>query len=143
MTHVMIDSTGENVKRSKAKAGEARGDPGLDKLLRQSAMLKRQTPGQTAALKEALFNKYFDEVEKEQQDRSFKPKRVHRGEYFLMMNFPSHEEDKALQTSKTIEKIRHLLRQELKSERTEQEAQSAQQKTRHEGWQDAGRDSRR
>ena len=119
MTHILIDNTGENVKRSKAKAGAARGDPGLEKLLRQSAMLKRQTPEQTAALKEALFNKYFDEVEKEQQDERFKPKRVHRGEYFLMMNFPPDEEDKALQTSRRIERIRHLLRQELKNERTE------------------------
>lgn len=137
----MIDNTGENVKRSKAKAGAARGDPGLEKLLRQSAMLKRQTPEQTAALKEALFNKYFDELEKEQQDGRFKPKRVHRGEYFLMMNFP--EEDKALQTSRRIERIRQLLRQELKSERTESETQSAQQKARHDSWQDAGGDSRR
>ena len=122
VTHILIDDTGENVKRSKAKpkGAPARADPGLEKLLRASPALKRQTPEQTSALKEALFNKYFEELDREsagQLERGVSAERVHSGEYFLMMNFP--EESRALETSKRLERIRQLLRQEAKSERAE------------------------
>ena len=121
LTRVLITSTGENVKQVQqaTKGGEpGREAPGI-KVTRVSGALRKQTPEQLNGLKERLFNRYFDELDLVKKDPSKLPKRVHADAYSLTLNFT--DERKSLETLAIIEKVKAVLRQEMRAERLEHE----------------------
>jgi len=121
LTRVLITNTGENVKQvQQATKG---GEPGREatgvKVTRISGALRKQTPEQLNGLKERLFNRYFDELDLAKKDSSKQLKKVHADAYSLTLNFP--DERKSLETNAIIEKIKAILRHEMRAERFEYE----------------------
>ena len=90
--------------------------------------MKKQSPDQLISLKEKLFNRYFDELDQMASDPSKAPRRVQADNYSLMFNFP--DERQALETNAIIERVKQILRHEMKEERLayEQARESAKQR---------------